>query len=64
MAINKKKAAEAESSAKLTIEVKKAHDFSKEDTTTIAFDMVVNGELCRAFGLCCLLLVDSHNSLL
>lgn len=43
MAINKKKAAEAESSAKLTIEVKKAHDFSKEDTTTIAFDMVVNG---------------------
>lgn len=43
MAINKKaKAAEAEKTAELKIEVKRAKDFSTDESTAIAFDMVVN----------------------
>lgn len=43
MAINKKAKAEAEKSAALSIEVKSAKDFSKEEGTAISFTMVVNG---------------------
>lgn len=44
MAINKKaKAAEAEKTAELQIEVTRAHDFSDDKGTCISFDMVVNG---------------------
>lgn len=43
MAISKKVKAETENTATLSIEVKRAKDFSKDDNTAIAFDMVVNG---------------------
>ena len=42
MAINKK-AAEAEKTAELQIEVTRAKDFSDDKGTCIAFDMTVNG---------------------
>ena len=44
MAIKKPaKAAEAETTAALTIEVKRAKDFSKDESVIISFDMIVNG---------------------
>lgn len=43
MAIKKNKKEEAAEVQALEIKVLRAHDFSKEDNTSISFDMIVNG---------------------